>query len=514
MIQRDGYTNSLWQEHAMPYQPNHAELDQYTVYDVAIVGGGITGITLALLLQLSGKRCVLLEAETLAFGTTGGTTAHLNTLLDTTYDVIASNFSDEAAADVATAARDAIALIKKHIADYNIDCGFEDTEAYLFTQNEEETKTLEKIYDASLSKAKLSIQYIDHIPVPIPFEKAVCIQEHAKFNPLPYVYALARAYEQAGGSILQNCRVTAHNDSEVIEVTTSLGTLKTNHLVYATHIPPGINLLHMRCAPWRSYAMAVTLADEKDYPQGLIYDSQDPYHYYRTQWVDGAPYLIAGGYDHKTAHEDNTHKWLAALEAHVRKYWNVVKVNNAWSSQYYEPADGLPYIGYLPGAQNNVLVATGFGGNGIIYSQVAARVLHGIITGKPVSYGHWFNPNRIKPIAGFSNFIVNNADVAAKLLSKLIPADELPTLSELAHGEGRVVEYEDTHLALYKDEAGEVHAVHPACTHMKCNVAWNVAERSWDCPCHGARYTPDGKVLNGPAVKDLTLVPITSITAK
>ncbi len=511
MISRDGSCNSLWQDSVQEYMPHNSP--QNITYDVAIAGGGITGITTALLLQESGKKCIVFESQTLCFGTTSGTTAHLNTLLDTPYNTLISNFGEENAKLVARAVRDAIELIKNNIARYSIACAFEETPAFLFSQTPKQTEELQEIYDASV-KAGLDIGYSDEIPVPIPFEQALRIENQAKFHPLDYVYALAAAFENAGGVIVQHCRVEDVKDVSPLQIETSLGNYQAADIIYATHIPMGINLLHLRCAPYRSYAMAVTLEKERAYPEALAYDSYDPYHYYRTQVVDGQKYLIAGGEDHKTAHDENTEACFRQLETHIRKYFPVKEIAYKWSSQYYEPSDGLPYIGQLPGHSEHIYVATGFSGNGMVYSGVAAGILKSMVMGEQHPCSALFRPNRIKPIAGFVNFIKENADVAKQLVSKILPADKLDSFAELAPGEGKVLKYEGHTLALYKDEHGELHAVSPTCTHMGCNVAWNGAERSWDCPCHGARFSCDGKVLNGPASRNLEVVRIESLVAE
>lgn len=505
MIKRDSYTTSLWQDNTNPYEiVNNAEHEN--VYDVIIIGGGITGVSTALLLQEEGKKCLLAEAHNIGYGTSGGTTAHLNTLLDVPYYTIQKNFSKEQARQVYTSTEEAIHLIKHNVDRFNIDCGFEFTDAYLFAQNEDQQKELDQIIETS-REAGLEIDETDEIPVPIPFVKAAKAGMQAKFNPLPYIQGLAKAFEDAGGIILQDCKVTEIDNAEHVKVTTNRGTFSATDVIYATHIPPGINLLHLRCVPYRSYAMAVTLPDDA-YPEGLIYDMYDPYHYYRTQEINGKKYFIVGGEDHQTGHLENTVQCFVKLESHLRQHFHVKEVNYTWSSQYYEPADGLPYIGNLPGQSSHVYVASGYGGNGMTYSSVAALLLKRIILNEKPYNESLFDPNRIKPVAGFSSFVSHNADVVKLFLEKLLPAEKLPELAGIAPGEGKLVKYEDTTVALFKGDNGDIHAVNPVCTHMKCNVSWNSAERSWDCPCHGARYNVDGMVLNTPADRDLEKVQV------
>ncbi|HEX2846304.1 MAG TPA: FAD-dependent oxidoreductase [Chitinophagaceae bacterium] len=498
MIARDGYQTSLWQSSIPPYQP--VNISDNSNYDVIIVGGGITGISTALLLQESGKKCLVLEANTLCFGTTGGTTAHLNTLLDTPYSTIRKKFNAESAAIVAKSTEAAIELVKRNIKKYSIDCDFSEADAFLFAENSKQEKQLEEIAEAAL-EAGLDLQFTENIPVPASFVSAIRVKGQAKFHPLKYVYGLAKAFERRGGHIRQDCRVTGVEVNEKVEVTTSSGQYACADLIYATHIPPGVNLLHLRCSPYRSYVMAVVL-DKEEYPADLCYDMVDPYHYYRTQEVDGQLYLIAGGKDHKTGHEENTQHRFTELEAHIRKMFRVKKVAYKWSSQYYESADGLPYIGHLPGQPEHLYVATGFGGNGMVYSSVAALTLEAILNNEENGQTRLFDPNRLKPVAGFTNFIQQNAGVAGELLGRLFSGEHLEELAELAPGEGKMVSYEGQKIALYKDEEGVLHAIDPVCTHLKCEVNWNSAERSWDCPCHGTRYNYDGRVLTGPADRD------------
>lgn len=503
MIERDGHCTSLWQDSIDPYVVTHTP-EKNKAYDVIIVGGGITGISTALLLQEAGRRCLLLEAANLCFGTTGGTTAHLNTLLDTPYTTIQKNFNADTAREVANATAEAIQLIRHHIRTYHIDCEFEEADAFLFAQDEKQEKELADIAEASTA-AGLELKYTRQIPVPIPFTKAIRVKGQAKFNPVKYVFGLAKAFEKAGGVIRQECRVTGVEKNEVLSVNTTVGVFTAADLVYATHIPPGVNLLHLRCAPYRSYAMAITLADQQ-YPADLCYDMLDPYHYYRTQQVDGRIYLIAGGKDHKTGHQDNTQYCFTELEKTVREHFQVKEINYSWSSQYFEPADGLPYIGHLPGSEEHIYVATGYGGNGMVYSSVAAITLGQLLTGQQSAYADIFDPNRIKPVAGFTSFVKHNAGVAQQLLQRLFSRETLDQLAGLAPGEGRVVVFEKEKIALYKDDAGNLHAVDPVCTHLGCEVKWNNAERSWDCPCHGARYDIDGQVITAPADQALDAV--------
>lgn len=510
-MKRDGATTSLWQHQVPDYTAQTSTIPQ-TVFDVVIVGGGITGITTGLLLQQQGKKCLIAEAHNLCFGTTGGTTAHLNTFFDNSYKNIIQDFGEESAQLVARATKEALSLVQQNVQTYAIDCGHAEKDGYVYAQTDEQQQELEDIFNAS-KRAGVEVDYAASIPIPVPFQKAIVYRGQAQIHPTQYVLALAKAFEAAGGVILQNCPVTDVADGAPLEIQTSLGSLQAHKLIYATHIPPGINLLHFRCAPYRSYAMAVTLRDSA-YPDALTYDMYDPYHYLRTQEVNGQKYLIAGGEDHKTAHVVNTEACFDHLESYLRQHFQVGEVAFKWSSQYFEPSDGLAYIGTLPGNSDNILVATGYSGNGITYSHIAAITLTDLIVKGESPYAEIFRPGRIKPVAGFAAFVKENADVVKEFISKRIGTDKLHELAELAPGEARVVKFEGEQVAIYKSNEGKVYALNPVCTHAKCVVDWNRAEKTWDCPCHGARYDIDGQVLTGPARRGLEKIELTDLMQK
>jgi glycine/D-amino acid oxidase-like deaminating enzyme/nitrite reductase/ring-hydroxylating ferredoxin subunit len=499
-MDRDGANISLWQNELENYLP--ADISPREMYDVVIVGGGITGVSTSELLQRNGLSCLLAEAQTLGFGTTSGTTAHLNTLLDLSYSDLEKKFGEEKAKLVLKATREAISFVEENVTKYGLDADFSRKQGFLFSQNNDQTEELKNIYDASLM-AGCEVDYADEIPIPLPFIKALEFGDQGQIHPVKYIFGLAKQFEQSGGHILQQCRVSKVDEKNgLLEIETSKGLIKARHLIYATHIPPGVNLLHFKCAPYRTYAVACIL-DKDDYPDSLVYDMYDPYHYYRTHEINGRKFLIAGGNDHKTAEEPNTDQCFTVLEAYLRKHFAIKEIAFKWSSQFFEPVDGLPYIGHLPGNPSNVYVATGYGGNGITFSQVAAKLLTDMVLDKKNEFEELFNPARVKPVAGFSNFIKDAADVVAHLISAPFEGEKIQEITEIAPGEARVIVFEKNKLAIYKDSNGKVYSLNPACTHIKCLVAFNKTEKAWECPCHGSRFSIEGEMLTGPARKDL-----------
>jgi glycine/D-amino acid oxidase-like deaminating enzyme/nitrite reductase/ring-hydroxylating ferredoxin subunit len=499
LTQRDGANTSLWQ---LPQQKRDAALsNEIQTYDVLIVGAGITGLTCALNLQRKGKKCMVVEAENIGFGTTAGTSAHLNTFLDATYPEIDSDFGKETSKLLASAAKRMIEYIKTNIEELEIDAEFDYRDAYLFSQNEKETKELKEIFDASKA-AGLQVAESTENGLPIDFLQSIKFAGQAQFHPLKYIHGLAEAFGKAGGQILEGRFITDSKfvDGHHISVCYDRE-FKSKNVIWATHIPPGINLLSFRNAPYRSYVLAARLKND-DYPDCLAYDMQEPYHYFRSHQIQGRRYLLVGGADHKTGHDDPEQAFLD-LESYIKQHYDIASIDYRWSSQYYVPVDGLPYIGTLPAGPEGAYVATGFNGNGMIFGSLSGEILTDLIIGKENELAKTLSPSRLKPISGFTEFIKENADVAYRFLADRFGTELIDSLNQLPDGEGKIVEFEGEKLAIYKGSDGTVNALSPVCTHAGCIVSWNAPEKSWDCPCHGGRFSIEGDVLTGPPRKGL-----------
>lgn len=503
-VLRDSKTNSVWQSFESDFKANSEGYLKDHVHDVLIVGAGITGITTALLLQKAGTNCLLVDGKNLAYGTTSGTTAHLNTFFDATYPEIDSAFGEEASKLVATAGAEALQTIKDLINEYKIDCDFEEKDGYLFSQNEKETKDLAKILESS-KNAGVEVEEVEKNGVPLAFDHSLLFKKQAQFHPLKYVLKLAEEFQKLGGMILENTFIKETTYEEPIHTAkTDDQIFKAKNIVYATHLPPGVNLFSFRCAPYRSYVLGIELSDG-NYPDCVSYDMKEPYHYFRMHKIDDKQILILGGEDHKTGHAD-PETAFKNLEAYARQYYNIKSIRYKWSAQYYTPVDGLPYIGLIPTGDEKIYLATGFNGNGMQFGTLSATIISDLILGKENEYADLFRPSRMKPIAGFTEFIKENADVAYHFVADRLSTEDLTYLSKLKPDEGKVVEFKDEKLAIYKSKAGKITALSPVCTHAGCIVSFNAVEKSWDCPCHGGRFDIDGKVLTGPPRQNLKQV--------
>lgn len=478
-------------------------INESMVYDCLIVGAGITGLTAALRLQQGGKKTIVADAYTIGYGTTGGTSAHINTFADTTYTEAESAFGEEGAKLFAQAVNGGYQIIAENVKAYNINCDYEQKPGYVYAEDDDQVKQLNDLYQGAV-KVGIPIEYVNDVPVPVEYKKAVKLDGQAQFEPLKYLQALAHEYLKAGGIILEHTFVdTLESEDGIHTAQAGEQSIKAKNVIYATHMPPGINVFNMRCAPYRSYVLGVKLKNDAHCPDALIYDLQEPYHYFRSHVVNGEKLLLIGGNDHKTGHDDPEQAFYD-LENYAAKYYDIEEIRYRWSSQYYIPVDGLPYIGQMPMRADGIFCATGFNGNGMMLGSISGAILADTILGKENPLAELMSTKRIKPIDGFTEFVKENADVAYHFVAdRFKGSEELESFKDMLPGTGQLLEFEGNKVAAYRDDSGTIHALSPTCTHMGCTVSWNASEKSWDCPCHGARYDIDGTVITGPATMGL-----------
>ena len=264
----------------------------------------------------------------------------------------------------------------------------------------------------------------------------------------------------------------------------------------ATHTPVGLRpVIQAKVAAYRSYIIGVRVKDIIE--DALYWDMDEPYHYMRLAEDEKGPLLLIGGEDHKTGEGRRTQTHFDALIDYARQRYDVSEVDYQWSSQLYEPADGLPYIG-KSALEPNVYIATGYSGEGLTCGTIAGQLIADDLLGKPNRWAKLYNPNRIKPLASAASMISENTDAAMHFIGDRLKFPAAYSFQEIAPGEGKLTEVDGRKLAVYRDEQNDVHVLSPVCTHAKCIVNWNQAEKSWDCPCHGGRFTPNGDVIEGP----------------
>jgi glycine/D-amino acid oxidase-like deaminating enzyme/nitrite reductase/ring-hydroxylating ferredoxin subunit len=470
--------------------------------DVVVVGGGLTGATVALLLKRQGHRVAVVEAGRVGGGETARSTAHVTAVLDGRLATLLTRFGREDATLAVRAHGQAIDWIEETVRQLNIDCDFARVPGYLFSPvgDGAGAHVVDREAEAAASLG-LDAESIDALPLPLAAGRVLRFPNQAQLHPLAYLHGLFAALVKGPGcDVYDDTRVVAIDDGEPCRVKTDRGTLTCKAVVVAAHVPLNRVLLHAKLEPMRSYVIARPA--ELPPTLGLFWDTASPYHYWRTARVGDETLLLLGGADHDVGEGPERAGGFAALERHANEQLGVGPPRYRWSGQIVEPVDGLPFIG-RNSLQTRVFVATGYSGNGITGATVAALLIAAAIEGVHHPAADLFAATRVTPVASLRGFVRQNARAAKHLLLDRRRAPSAEELDELHPGEGKVVRQNGEPLAVWKRPTGHLHAVSAVCTHLGCTVAWNGAERTWDCPCHGSRFAADGAVLNGPAVAPL-----------
>jgi len=458
-------------------------------------------MTLALLLQRSGVDVAVLDAHPVGYGVSGLNSGHLtNLLLDMKYKNILAAFGEDATRAVALGLTQAIDHIEQMVTDYRIDCQFKRLPGYLYTEHSSELNVLQEEYE-SASIAGLSVNRTFNVPLPFPVEEAVHVADQADFHPLKYVRGLAREFIRNGGRIHTQTRVVSidhENHEGGIPVKTDFGSVLAQNVVLATHTPIGFRpAIQTRLEAYRSYIIGFRTDDMVG--DALFWDTQEPYHYIRSVTDEKGPLLILGGADHRTGEKRDTERCFQQLENYAAERFNVNSWDYRWSAQMFNPADGLPYIGKLSG----VYIATGYSGEGLTFGTLAAQILHDDLVGRSHYLADILTPSRAKPLASVGGFLAENVGTMAHFVGDRLRKADVLEPEQIPVGEGAICKLHGKKVAVYHGTEGVFHFLSPVCTHMACIVGWNSAEKSWDCPCHGARYDAFGQVINGPAVNAL-----------
>jgi glycine/D-amino acid oxidase-like deaminating enzyme/nitrite reductase/ring-hydroxylating ferredoxin subunit len=502
-------THSFWRQ-STP-ETHFPQLITDISVDVAIVGAGITGLTTALFLKRAGLKVAVIEAYKIGHGTTGYTSAHLSEVPDAGYQTLISNFGETNARLIVNSRRTAIKTIVGIVEQENIQCDFQRVPGYLYTESREDIDYLEAEVEMA-QQLGVDATLTTQVPLPFPLQCGILFPHQGQFQPVQYLHGLANAIEGEGSHIFERTKVLDFTDDLPCRLYTDRGSVKAQNIILATHTPihdiahqPDLMLLSTKIAPYRSYILGVRLVEKRFgptnvVPAGLFWDTVEPYHYTRTYQDEKGLLLIVGGEDHKTGQDINTNECFTRLEEYVRARYEVDEIEYKWSSQFYEPIDGIPFIG-KPNIHSHLYVATGYSGNGLSFGTIAAMLLSDLVLGKANPWSQLYDPNRVV-IGGAADFIKQNLDVATHFVTDRFKSDA-SRLSEIRPNEGKIVDIRGEKLAVYRDPQGTLHAVSPVCTHATCIVHWNSAETSWDCPCHGGRYSPTGQVLNGPPISPL-----------
>jgi glycine/D-amino acid oxidase-like deaminating enzyme/nitrite reductase/ring-hydroxylating ferredoxin subunit len=490
---------SLWVDTAPP-RAERPPLREDVEADVVVIGGGIVGITTALLLQEAGVDVVLLEANRLACGVSGFTTAKVSSQHGLIYDRLRSRFGLQAAGAYGAANESALAWMAERVERDGIDCDWRRRPSYAYVTGDR--GKAEREAEAAV-EAGLPATFTEDTGLPYAVAGAVRFDHQAEFHPRKYLLALAEGLDR----VYERTHAVDVDVDERCAVKSPGGRVTADRIVVATHYPfLDRSLAFARVHPQRSYALVCRIAGEP--PPGMYISGDSPTRSVRAVPVEGEELLLVGGEGHRTGEGGDTEEKYAALERFAREHWAVESLGYRWSSQDNTTIDTLPYVGPVAPGADRVLMATGFAKWGMTGGTAAAHILAGRLQGQTSAWAKLFDPNRLNLRAAAPRFVEENAKAGLHMLGDRLRHRGTRPIEELAPGEGDIVRHRGEKVAGHRREDGTLVAVSPVCTHLGCQVNWNTAERSWDCPCHGSRFSSDGDVLQGPAVHRLEHKPV------
>lgn len=497
-------TISPWQlGPAAPAAITYPPLQSPVRADVVIIGAGITGLTLAVLLSRQGLRTVVLEAARLGGGSTGHSTGNLYETLSHDLTDIVARWGVDVAGRVAAhrrAALDAIQAQCRHVPAVD----FRRCALRLYAQEashqariDHEAQTLERL--------GLPVTRPEDAPagLPAPAGPGLELAFQAQFHPQAYLQVLARQAEQLGARIHEHSPVLAI-EAHARAAITAAGQVQADELVMATHTPKGLRLVHAQMPVHREYGVALR-GQWPDPGPGIFWARGEQGLSIRTMQVpaDQVPLerlLVCVGQAHPTGLHD-AGAALRRLQEQALRLYPRAQVACRWSAQSYQGADGLPYIGR---DSTGCFVATGFGADGLTWGTVAAQLIAEEVAGRDAEGAMLYHPLRLSPLRGGRAIVEEVSTMTGALVRDYLTQRQERSLASLGPGDSAIVDGQDEgSVAAWRSPQGELFAVSPVCTHLGCKVHWNSAQTSWDCPCHGSRFSPDGTVLEGPALAPL-----------
>ena len=494
-------TISYW--HLTAQGKEYPKLNKDIETDTLIIGGGITGVSAAYCLAKVGVSTTLIEADKLCAGTTGGTTGKCTIQHGIIYSRLIDTMGLEKAFLYAKAQKEALAFISTFVRANKIECNYEETEAYIYASSKDQIDLVKKEYEAA-KQLNIAAEYVNAPSFPNDNYCMTGFKGQAAFHPVRYISSLAEHAQKAGAAIYEHSKAIKVEEDKTVTVKCENGVIiKAKHLILATQYPiyEGMGAFFSRLYPRRTYGMAVETPN--DWPNGCYINAGTPTRSLRTHVENGKRILIVVGESHPTARGGDMETHYNELMHFAGITTGLNNVVTRWSAQDYKTPDDLPFIGRLS-SRSNIFVGTGFGKWGLTNGTLAGMMIHDIITSGHSEYEDLLNPHRLNLKASAPTLLGEISGQVRELVhSKLKVGDNFLTLKP---GEGKVVEFKGKKAGAYLSDDDVLTIVDTTCTHLGCEVQWNSAEKTWDCPCHGGRYAYDGKLLEGPPKNSLKVI--------
>ncbi|WP_074035847.1 FAD-dependent oxidoreductase [Exiguobacterium profundum] len=498
---------SFWRDIAKEQSTTSVHQDLSS--EVVVVGAGITGVLTALLLAEQGKQVMLVEAARLGTGTTGYTTAKVSAQHGVVYAELLESFGKEKARLYYEANMEAIQFLSDQVNAFGIECDLEPQDAYMYAESSEGTVEQlvqeERAYKTIGIDGEDATNEVNH-KLPYPVKKAIVMRNQLQFHPVKYLQGLMERFIELGGTFYEMTRVSDLEYGTPNRLKTEAGhTISTDDVVIATHYPfndfKGVYFSKMEVE--RSYVVSAEVPSS-DFPEGMYISIDSPSRSLRhVKMENGNKLALFGGENHTSGQKEQTRMCYENLGVFANRYFGVESFTHHWSAQDLITLDHVPYIGQMTKDTPHVYVATGFSKWGMSQGIIASRLITDLVMGRKNRYEALYDPSRSKSkLSDIKQFVKTNADVAKEFVKGKVHSSD-KTLDDLGFDEGSLIDHEGDQVAAYRDKDGHISMVGSTCTHLGCTVSWNQAERSWDCPCHGSRFKPNGEVIEGPAVKNL-----------
>lgn len=396
----------------------------------------------------------------------------------------------------------------------------------MFTQSKDEVEKIKREVEA-VNSLGFNAELVNKIDIPIKIQEtneakdeiiqnknkkinilkpvlaSIKFPNQAQFNSYKYMLGLANVIEKNEGIIYENSKViNLQKDDGKYIVKTEEGSIKSKYVIIASHYPiinyPGFYFMKM----YQETSYLIAVETNKELFEGMYINSETPNISLRTAIYNGKRILIVGGMSHKTGAKIDLENAYKNLEKVARDLYSDSKILFKWNTEDCVSLDKIPYIGEFSNLMPNVFVGTGYKKWGMTLSNVAANIITNKILRKDNKYEDVFNSKRLKPIKNYEELTNMVKEVSYSLIiNKLKKNDEC--LNDIKKDEGKIIKIENNKVGVYRDKEGNIYAVKPYCTHLGCELSWNNLDKTWDCPCHGSRFSYEGKNIYDPAIKDL-----------
>lgn len=489
-------THSFWIETGD--RKTYPKLRENIDIDTVVIGGGIAGILTFYTLTKQGKNVALLEGREFLSGTTGYTTAKLSAQHQLIYDELIHRYGEEHAQLFYQSNIEGIAYIKEIIEEHQIPCQMNEQDAFVYTQDAAQKETFKKEAEA-YNKLDIPGHLLTDLPLNMDVEAAIQMKNQAEIQPVSFLHGVLNVAEQYNHHIYEHSlvnNVTQDNDNTIHLETADGYNITCNNTVFTTHYPtfePDKFFTQMK--PEISYALAYKT--DKEHPDGMYINHDIPKKTFRKMRDGQDHYLLVGGQSHRLGDENSEMSRYEEIDRFAKQTFGVGQATYRWSSHDMITKDRIPFIGQLHPDYPNIYTATGFSKWGLAEAATGARVLTDLVLDNHNRYTELLHPRRNIPDLTETSPESSDTDDKAK---KLVMPDNA---EEIEVNEAAVIEKEDKRTGIYKDKDSKLHYLNLSCTHLGCGLQWNNGDKTWDCPCHGSRFSARGKVIEGPALVDL-----------